>query len=302
MIKSLTVTTYLGDRIKMELTRPEKSGFIVTNISGLGPGSANINMTEVSTNDGALYNSARASYRNITMNLQFFGNDTIEDIRQLSYKYFPLKKKITLLFETDNRSLEIDGYVESNEPVIFSKEESTDISILCPYPFFHSAEGNQVTVFSGVEPEFEFPFSNESLEENLLIMGSIQNKTENVVIYEGDVDAGMIITIHAIGEASNITIYNVTTRETMLIDTEKLKTLTGSEIIAGDDIVICTVKGQKSVTLIREGRKTNILNCLGRNADWFQLAKGDNIMAFTADSGASNIQFKIENQILYEGV
>lgn len=302
MIKSLTVTTYLGDRIKMELTRPEKSGFIVTNISGLGPGSANINMTEVATNDGALYNSARASYRNITMNLRFFGNDTIEDIRQLSYKYFPLKKKITLLFETDNRSLEIDGYVESNEPVIFSKEESTDISILCPYPFFHSAEGNQVTVFSGVEPEFEFPFSNESLEENLLIMGSIQNKTENVVIYEGDVDAGMIITIHAIGDASNITIYNVTTRETMFIDTEKLKTLTGSELIAGDDVVICTVKGQKSVTLIREGRKTNILNCLGRNADWFQLAKGDNIMAFTADSGASNIQFKIENQILYEGV
>lgn len=302
MIKSLTVTTYLGDTIKMELTRPEKSGFIVTNISGLGPGSANINMTEVATNDGALYNSARASYRNITMNLRFFGNDTIEDIRQLSYKYFPLKKKITLLFETDNRSLEIDGYVESNEPVIFSKEESTDISILCPYPFFHSAEGNQVTVFSGVEPEFEFPFSNESLEENLLIMGSIQNKTENVVIYEGDVDAGMIITIHAIGDASNITIYNVTTRETMFIDTEKLKTLTGSELIAGDDVVICTVKGQKSVTLIREGRKTNILNCLGRNADWFQLAKGDNIMAFTADSGASNIQFKIENQILYEGV
>lgn len=302
MIKSITVTNYLGDSLKLELTRPELSGFIVTSVTGLGAGTANINTTDIATNDGSLYNSARVQSRNIVLSLQFLWKDTIEDARQRSYKYFPIKKKVKLVIETDNRLSEIEGYVESNEPNIFSKDETTDISIICPYPFFSSAAGDQTTVFSGIEPMFEFPFSNESLEDNLLIMGEIQNKTENVVVYEGDVETGITITIHALGDASNITIYNVSTREIMSIDTDKLEAMTGSAIVAGDDIVICTVKGQKSVTLIREGVFTNILNCLGKNANWFQLSKGDNIFAYTAESGASNIQFKIENKILYEGV
>lgn len=50
------------------------------------------------------------------------------------------------------------------------------------------------------------------------------------------------------------------------------------------------------------GKTTNILNCLDKNADWFQLAKGDNIFAYTAEYGSTNLQFKIENRIVYEGV
>lgn len=302
MIKSVTVTNYLGDSIKLELTRPELSGFVVTSISGLGAGTADINTTDVSTNDGSVYNSARAQTRNIVLSLQYLFKNTIEDVRHLSYKYFPIKKKVKLRIETDNRNLEIEGYVESNEPDIFSKEESADISIVCPYPFFYSGDGVQTTIFSGIEPLFEFPFSNESLSENLLMMGAIQNKTENVIVYNGDVEIGVTITIHAIGDASGISIYNVTTRESMVINTDKIKTFTGSGIIAGDDIIICTVKGRKSVTLLRAGNTYNILNCMDRNTDWFQLSKGDNVFAYVAETGTVNLQFKIENQLVYEGV
>ena len=166
MIKSITVTNYLGDSIKLELARPEESGFIVTSVTGLGAGKANINMTEVATNNGGLFNSSRLPSRNIVISLKFMFKETIEDMRQLSYKYFPIKKKLTLLVETDNRLAEIDGYVETNEPDIFSKEEGSDISIVCPNPFFYSAgeDGKNTTIFFGVEPMFEFPFSNESLE------------------------------------------------------------------------------------------------------------------------------------------
>ena len=65
---------------------------------------------------------------------------------------------------------------------------------------------------------------------------------------------------------------------------------------------INTSKGDKSITLIREGVSYNILNCLDKNTDWFTLAKGDNIFAFTADSGVTNLQFRIENKVIYEGV
>lgn len=301
MIKTITIINYLGDTIELDLARPELSGFAVTSITGLGPGKANINMTEVSTNDGSLYNSARVPSRNIVISLRYLWKDSIEDVRQLSYKCFPIKKNLKLIIKTDNRTAEIEGYVESNDPTIFSSEESADVSIICPDPFFYSDE-KTTTVFSGIEPLFEFPFCNDSLTENLLEMSVIRNKQENVVVYSGDAEVGITITIHAIGSASKITIYNVTTRGIMRIDTDKIEKLTGFGIIAGDDIIINTAKGHKSIVLVRAGVTTNILNCLEKGSEWFQLSKGDNIFAYVAETGNENLQFQIENRIVYEGV
>jgi hypothetical protein len=307
MIYSIVVTNYLGDRIKLELGKPDVSGFLIKSITGLGPAKANVNTTEVSTNDGSLFNSARLSQRNIVLDMVFINTvygESIEDLRQKSYKYFPLKKSVELTIETDNRYVKTTGYVESNEPNIFSSQEGTQISIICPDPYFYSAgeDGNNVTNFYSIDPMFEFPFSNESLDKPLLVFGEIQIKTEGVITYHGDSEIGVMIYIHAIGPATNINIYNTETREVMRINTEKISSLTGKGIVASDDIVINTAKGEKSITLIREGVSYNILNCLDKNTDWFTLAKGDNIFAFTADSGVTNLQFRVENKVIYEGV
>lgn len=305
MIKSITVKNYLNDQITLELTRPEKSGFIVKSIDGLGPAKANINVTDISTNDGGIFNSSRLDKRNIVMNLIFLQSptETIEDIRQKSYKYFPIKKKIFITIETDNHISETEGYVESNEPGIFSDMEGTSISIICPNPFFYSKKLNE-TIFSGVESAFEFPFENNSITEPLLELGLIQNKTEQIIVYDGNSEIGMTIYIHAIGDASNITIANNLTRETMVINTDKLKLLLGTEtaIIKGDTITINTTQNNKSVTLLREGKTTNILNCVERGSKWFTLVKGDNIFSYDAETGATNLQFYIANRVAYDGV
>lgn len=307
MIHSFAITNYLGDRIKLDLREPEVSGFLIKSVTGLGPVKANVNTTEVVTNDGSMFNSARLSQRNIVFQLAFVDTvygETIEDIRQKSYKYFPAKKSVEIVIETDNRYVKIKGYVESNEPDIFSSQEGTQISIICPDPYFYSAgeDGNNVTDFYTIDPMFEFPFSNESLTDPLLIFGEIQIKTEGVITYHGDSEIGVVIYIHAIGPATNINIYNTETREVMMINTTKLEKLTGKGLVASDDIVINTTKGEKSITLVREGTSYNILNCLDKNTDWFTLSKGDNIFAFTAETGVTNLQFRIENQVIYEGV
>ena len=285
MIYSFAITNYLGDRVKLELGKPEVSGFLIKSVTGLGPVKANVNTTEVVTNDGSMFNSARLSQRNIVFQLAFVETvygETIEDIRQKSYKYFPAKKSVEIVIETDNRYVKIKGYVESNEPDIFSSQEGTQISIICPDPYFYSAgeDGNNVTDFYTIDPMFEFPFSNESLTDPLLIFGEIQIKTEGVITYYGDSEIGVVIYIHAIGPATNINIYNTETREVMMINTTKLEKLTGKGLVASDDIVINTTKGEKSITLVREGASYNILNCLDKNTDWFTLSKGDNIFAF----------------------
>lgn len=304
MIKSIKITNYLGESLTLEMGSPDKSGLFIKKIEGLGPPKADINAKELATSDGGVYNSARATTRNIVLTLGFLFNPTIEDMRQLTYKYFPIKQKLRFRIETDNRIAETYGYVESNEPEIFSKDEDTQISIICPDPYFYSAgkDGTQVTVFSGVEAQFEFPFSNESLTENLIEIGTLQYSTEQNIYYAGDSEVGVLITIHAIGSAGTITIYNTGTREMMKIDADKIETLTGDGIINGDDIIISTSKGDKYINLVRNGVTKNILNALDKTSDWFQLAKGDNIFAYTATSGATNLQFKIENKLIYEGV
>lgn len=302
MIKSVTVTNYLGQsfRIVLEEAEPDH-GMLITNMDGIGPPKADINTTNMATSDGSIYNSARVEQRNIVLTLMFTLADSIEDTRQRTYKYFPIKKPVGLLFETDNRMLKTTGYVESNEPNIFSSSEMTQLSIICPDPYFYS-EAVNTTVFSGMEPLFEFIFSNESLEDPLLEFGLIHESTEQTVYYDGDADTGVTITIHALGPVQNITVYNIETREKMRIDTAKLAALTGSGLGVSDDIIIKTSRGEKSIQLLRSGQYTNILNCLDRGSDWFTIRKGDNIFAYTAELGEENLTFTIENRIVYEGV
>ena len=304
MIKSVTITNHLDESIKLDLFNPEESGFIIKSIEGLGPVKANINFKELATNDGAIDNSARLSSRNIVMSLQFMESPTIEETRLKSYKYFPIKRNIKFLIETDSRICETIGRVETNVPTIFSNAEGCQISILCSNPYFYSAgeNGTNQTVFYGTEPLFEFPFSNESLTEDLIELGSIENRTEGTIYYDGDAEIGITIQIHAVGEAEGLVIYNTKTREIMRINDDKLKSLMGSGIQAGDEITITTSRGEKGIYMLRSGVTTNILNSLEKPIKWFQLSKGDNTFAYTASVGLTNLQFRIENKVIYEGV
>lgn len=301
MIKSLTVTNHLGESLTMGIGDPNDSGLLISDIDGIGPGQADISTTELAATDGAVYNSSRLVSRNITIDLIFQGNPTIEDSRYLTYKYFPLKKDLTLTIVTDKRALQIDGYVESNNPTIFDQQEGTTISIICPNPYFYSL-GTQSTVFSGIEPAFEFPFCNDSLTEKLLVFSEIRTKYENAVYYEGDAETGFVMNIHFIGPASGISIFNIEDREIMKIDTDKIAAIVGSAIQSGDDLIISTVTGNKFLTFVRSGKSYNVLNCLDRQSDWLKLYIGINIIAFTATTGNSNLQFTIYNDSLFEGV
>lgn len=301
MIKSITVINHLNESILLELGSPEKSGLLVQNVEGLGPGKATINKTEISTKDGAIFNSSRVESRNIVFSLAFLESPSIESARQKTYKYFPIKKRVDLVIETDNRVCQTYGYVESNEPDIFNKAENTTISIVCPDPYFYSNEAFR-TIFATIEPIFEFPFSNESLTENLIEFGNIINENIKTIFYSGDINIGVLINLHFVGSATNISIFNTRTRETMTIDTELFELLVGSPITFGDDIIISTFKGEKFIYLFRNGEYINILNCLGRNIDWFELEKGDNVFTYTADFGLQNIQFAVTNKVAYEGV
>jgi hypothetical protein len=308
--------------------RPEQSGFIVLRIDGLGPPKAEISLTERAGIDGSLYNSGRAAPRNIVLGLRFYPGQNIEALRQQSYKFFPLNRPITFEVQATNRIAHATAYVEANEPDIFSKEEGCVITLVFPDSYLYDVV-TSLTVFSSTIPKFEFPWSvevtsgdplmfqfpwsNESTDvpllkmselyiETMLEISELDMETTKNVIYEGDVPIGMLIHIHATGSASDFVLTDTVTLETLEIDSAKLVSTTGGDIQEGDDIWISTVKGNKYAILIRSVTTYNILNCLGISPVWFQLDRGDNVYAYSAASGLSNLQFEIFNDIAYEGI
>lgn len=301
MIKTVTVTNYLGESLTMDLRKPEESDFVLLSVDGLSPGAATVNISENATGDGGAFNSARLSARNVVLNIIFSWNRLIEDQRHTAYRFFPLKKPVTITVETDRRSASIDGYVESNEVTIFSSLEGAVISIMCPDPLFYGTEFNGVS-FSASNPEFQFPYENPSLSLPLTEFSELQTQPTKNIIYTGDMDTGMLIKLHATGDVENVRIYNTGTQEVMFIDTAKLEALTGAGFSQGDDIEISTFPGKKYARLYRGANTYNILNCLGRNVSWFQLTQGDNWFTYTAESGILDLQMGIEYRTAYEGV
>lgn len=302
MIRSVTVTNHNRESLKLDLYYPETSGIIIESIDGMGPPKANINSNEVATIDGGIFTSARMQQRNLVFKLAMMFDPLIEDSRLRIYKFFPIKKPITIDFVTDYRHAYCTGYVESNEPDIFSNHETTQVSIICPDPYFYEQSMEEVA-FSGVHPLFEFPFENDSLTENLLEFGDIRDDNRAILNYRGDVDTGVFIVCHVMsGTVENLTIWNVDTREHMRIDTNKIMRLTGIRFSQGDDIEINTKIGEKYVRLLHDGRYYNIISCIEKDADWFQITNGFNTFTFVADYGEMNLKLTFTYRNAYGGI
>lgn len=195
MIKKVTITNYLGESMTYDIDGVQidnPSGLIITSIDGLGPVKANINMVDLATTDGRLFNSARLTGRNIVIKALFTHATSIEEARLLSYKYFPVKSKVVFGIATDNRIGITEGYVESNEPDIFSENSSCQISILCESAYFDG--GVTSTKFGSIKPVFTFPFGNGSLTEKEIMFSTVVSEGNyDEFVYDGDTDTGIKI-------------------------------------------------------------------------------------------------------------
>lgn len=325
MLKQVIITNYRGESVVYRIADcqtniyedetwnpPEASGLIITKIDGLGPVKANINMTELTTTDGGIFNSARLVGRNIVIKALFVHASSIEEARLMSYKFFPIKKKVTIKVITDNRTVQTTGYVESNEPDIFSDECSCQISILCESAFFDAAGDNaeQIIRFSSTIPLFRFPFGNPDLTQKLIKMGEFVSRRDNVVVYNGDSETGFTFKIHIYGNvASKLTVYNVDADQKIAIDPSKIPQIpelstAEPQFVNGDEINICTIVGRKSISLYREGSKYNILNLLDKNSEWFLISNGRNRFVYETENELeeSRVEMIIVAGIIYDGV
>jgi len=71
----------------------------------------------------------------------------------------------------------------------------------------------------------------------------------------------------------------------------------------GDLIIITTEQGNKTVTLLRDGVRTNIFNLLSKNSTWLQLDIGGGVYVYEVGTGTTiDLDVTIKHYDLYEGV
>lgn len=116
----------------------------VRNIDGLGPVKADILSTPFATGDGELFQGSTVGKRNIVMTLGLnpdWQEQTMSSLRHQLYRYLLPKAWTKLRFFSDDMpTVDIEGYVESFEPNIFSQDPEIQISVICPKPDFIEAD------------------------------------------------------------------------------------------------------------------------------------------------------------------
>lgn len=307
MIQSFTIINHLGDVLVLELASPEKSGLLVDSVTGLGQVGANINSSKIAGSDYSVVNSAYLGERNIVFKIKYVGYDAEED-EDLTDKMFPTKTTVSIICKTDLVEVYTQGTVEKNEPTIFSDKPDgagCQISIMCPDPYWYELD-NITTPFGGIEPLFEFPFHSdiEGFGDDKIEFGNIRVIKEKSIYYTGEADEGITISVHALGQVRDLVFYNLDQRKQLPVSDSIITDITGSGIVQGDNIVISSVRGNKYATLTRNGVTYNIINALAVNKiiQWFELVRGNNLLAYSATTGEYDMIINIKHRIAYKGI
>ena len=314
MFKSVTVTNYRGDSLELPLTWPNDAGLLISKIDGITPGNVQVNSQDFAVLDGGVYNSSRMETRNITIEFYYgrpgmipaIDNHDVETARHIAYRYFPVKTQVRLDFLTEERNLSIWGYVESNDTDIFSEHEKGQVSIVCPDPYFYEHD-TVVFNFGDSIPEFEFPFSNESLTEPLICFSDYGPGNIYSVEYNGDIEVGVTIRIHFLQNQTvpEITIYDLNDNKKLVLNFEDIKSKTGvTSISRYGDIVFSSVRGKKDIWYERYGKRQSIIGAFDvQNFPWMYLTPGENLFGFTVDEEyVDEFNISIEHQGAYGGV
>lgn len=269
------------------ITLSGNKDYYVEDIQGIGNVVANINTSNTGLRDGGVFNSARAEMRNIVLTVRI--NAPVETNRIRLYQYFKGKQKCKIYFKNGMRNVVIEGYVESIENDLFKQGQAMQISVICPRPYFNALTSVYSDV-SRIVSNFEFPFSipKEGIE-----FSYIQRDYTATVHNKGDVDCGIIAVLTAMDEVVNPIIYSAETGGSFGVNVS---------MVQGDQLIINTNDGDKSVKFIHEGLEMNYLNHIMKNPEWFVLYSGDNVFTYHAESGIDNLRIYFEHRALYQGV
>ena len=237
--------------------------YALASVAGITPPKASVNTSPLATTDGSVFNGSRLNNRNVVLTICPQGK--VEANRVALYSFFKSKKQVRIDFKTESRETYVEGWVESIDGDLFAALQQIQVSIICTYPYLLDVNA-VVTNFQNGE-------------------ATVQNASDDEV--------GFITEFTASGAVEGITLQNAANGQTFSV---------ACSLISGDKLIINTKRGEKAVTLIRDGQSSSVINQMDVDSDWIQLEVGQNNLTFTCDSGAANLAAAVTLRQIYEGV
>jgi hypothetical protein len=240
----------------------------IRDIQGLGPVKAEISMSETATSDGALYRTSSISKRNIVLTLGLnadWEDQTPGSLRQLLYAYLMPKSWCKLrFFSSELPTVDIEGYVESFEPNIFSQDPEVQVSVLCPKPDFVDVD---VTLLEGA-------VDNGDLEHEFNYIGTVATGFELRIDATGLVTdyTGEFTIVNTGFEAQTFQIDPVTVD---VVESFKLNTVRSSK--RAENVVVL------------DGTTTNLLAYVTSDSVWPQLTPGANVLTVASEEDGEGL-------------
>lgn len=271
------------------LSLTQNPAYSIKSISGLDPPEASINKTKLANSDGSEFNSAFLNDRQIIITMAI--ESPAELNRNNLYTYLKSKKKVKIHYKNGIRDVYTEGIIQKVDVSFFEKKEIAQITIDCVNPYFLNEEDSNADI-SAVQALFEFPF----MISEPIPFSEIEAAEPVQVINKGNDQTGVIITLTAYRHsvAGNISITNLNNNMTFKIN---------RGISAGDQIVVNSIRGEKSLYYISNGVKTNILNSMDRTSQWIVLEPGINrIVIEESHSEEAEITAEITFTPKYQGV
>lgn len=259
MIQKLELFSMLPSAPVLSLSgfMPSDDPIQIRNIDGLGPVKADVLTTAFASGRGELYQGSSTPKRNIVLTLGLnpdWVDQTMSSLRQLLYAYLMPEQWCKLRFFSDHLpTCDIEGYVESFEPNMFSEDPEIQVSVICPKPDFVDVDAS-------------------------LITGVVDDGTvETGFTYLGTVATGFELRIEATPEnvayTGPFTITNVGL-------TEQIFAIDPVTINALKYFKLNSVRNSKRAAnvAVADGAITNLLAQVSNDSVWPELIPGENVV------------------------
>lgn len=260
--------------------------FKLTNADGLTGAAAEISSSTVPGMDGDIVNSVRAAPRSIVLDLSI--EQGVEAAKRAILRVVKVKQSCTLRMEQDGRSMVIGGVVEQVDMPRFSALSVMQVTIHCASPWWEDAvetsqEISEVLAlhYFTSEPDDMLFFTDEGAP-----FGEYDTNRTKAFDNDGDAEVGLEIRIVALGPVTNPAIYNSRAQfigVNLAMD-------------AGDEVVITTGKGNKTVSLNGENRISAVMP----GSTWLQMPTGEEELTIDSDDGTEgNMYFTVSYRRRY---
>ena len=196
-------------------------------------------------------------------------------------KYEVLYKDYKIGFRVSSSVRYTNTEEKSNNEVICKFK----VSGICPYPLFSIFDDIQFAVREDVGM-FRFPFS--VAEEKPIIFGinSIGEYHQRVIKNIGQIPIGFKFTMRSIGNVvRNPTLYNFSTGEHLTLNTV---------LENNEQVEINTTIGSKYIVgKVRDNPERNYIQYMTNDSSWLTLAKGDNLIGYSAEAGIELLKIEL---------